>query len=69
MDSRSISALTIVLNHEMTALHEALEEIERLRGRIATLQREKDHLLGMCVALRMRIFSLHNRMELLLGEP
>ena len=69
MDSRSISALTIVLNHDMNALPEALAEIERLRGKIATLQREKDHLQGMCVALRLRIFSLHNRMELLLGEP
>ena len=69
MDSQSISALTIALNHEMTAMPEALAEIERLRCRIATLQREKDHLQGMCVALRLRIFSLHNRMELLLGEP
>lgn len=63
MDSLAVKALSIALNHELNALPEALEEIERLRARVRELERERAQLQGLTVALRLRLWGLVRALE------
>jgi hypothetical protein len=63
MDARSVEALSVVLGRAETGLSDALEEIEQLRAENAELRRENDVFVGLVVAMRLRLFSLAQRLR------